>query len=94
MNGGMKFLVPFIIFGQGWQFYLAFIMGYEAYATETTWHLGTVAVLFLSLAIGNLVTTLDVYRRKTAKEPLVKMKRVRSSAAELRKLSDVNFKTM
>ncbi len=79
----MLVLLPFILFGQLFQFYNAYVLAHLV-KNDSDWQVGLAAVLFFLLGFGNFVTTSQVYWTKATKK-VATLKRVHSSAAELQK---------
>lgn len=62
---GLGFLVPFLIVGYLFQFYNAYSL-YKLSQHELCkeWQVGTLAIVFFALFVGNTVTTMFVFRQK------------------------------
>jgi len=61
---GLSFLLPFLYVGYGFEFYNAYTLYQLSSHPEATWQVLALSLLFLVLAVGNLITTSMVIRQK------------------------------
>lgn len=54
---GLSFLLPFLFIGYFWELYNAYTLYYLSYHPDSTWQVPTLFLLFLSLGVGNIITT-------------------------------------
>jgi hypothetical protein len=69
-NPGLYFLLPFLLFMQGWQFYNGYtlIKLFLESDFKLEWQVLITGVLFLSVSLGNFGTTVTTYYEKTTQK--------------------------
>ena len=65
VQGGLSFLVPFLLFGYLFQLYNAYSLWQLAHLASThEWQVYVLSIIFFVLFLGNICTTLSVLRDK------------------------------
>ncbi|VVC86631.1 transmembrane protein 120 homolog isoform X2 [Leptidea sinapis] len=61
---GLSYLLPFLFGGYMFQLYIAYTLYHLCYHPESTWQMAALSISFLTLGIGNMVTTVIVIPQK------------------------------
>jgi len=61
---GLSFLLPFLVGGYFWQLYNAYLLYDLSYNPEATWQVSVLSGLFLTVFLGNVITTLRIIPQK------------------------------
>ncbi|OXA52810.1 transmembrane protein 120 homolog [Folsomia candida] len=71
---GLSFLLPFLVGGYVWQLYNAYLLYELSYNPEATWQVPVLGGLFLTVFLGNVITTLMIIPQKLKEKVKLKQR--------------------
>jgi len=71
---GLSFLLPFLIGGYVWQLYNAYALYTLSFHPEATWQVPVLSGLFLSVFLGNVITTCMIIPQKLREKVRLKLR--------------------